>query len=544
MLPTLVVPFATGEPERERAFTSEMEKATILCLAEAKRRKPRILRGATEEIEYIAKLYYPLWAIPWRERCIVVDGLGLLSATTVEAQIPNVLDFTEDLKKSSSSFSFFRESLKKHSQTFERPASTRKEVTEAIVGDGRLLGSLSSLVKQAERVEEEPRQDVVLLPFKFPKEEAERKAASFIGKWTRLRAEVDALQYGLQILEEMVGHHKEKISMEIEQIWGEYEERITEMKRLVDKRINQLNKRRERETGKALKLYDKRLKEAVRQEGKLRQKIEELKGSLKEQRKRRKGQKRRYPKRSTTRIDNRIESCRRKVKELSRKVRELPESKDDINGEREASLTLIEQEYLALAAREMEKLEILEQSRNLEVSEKREEVKDREAASSSIEAQINRLIEQKRSEMKGLEGRTLPLQVRNTVLVGIPFYLVQYKSTRGARTEICPPAIAASYEGMMKKIQRTIWSFNLEARIQLLLSPRSPELNDEIFTNFRKSVRTDSDLREAVSEIGTSRNLLELPEFKEEAAKGLKELETEGWLNPEEGDKILSVLPA
>jgi len=77
MLPTLIVPFVTEKPERERPFTSEMEKATILCLAEAKRRKPRILRGAAEEIEYVAKLHYPLWGVPWRDSCIIVDGLGL-----------------------------------------------------------------------------------------------------------------------------------------------------------------------------------------------------------------------------------------------------------------------------------------------------------------------------------------------------------------------------------------------------------------------------------------------------------------------------------
>ncbi len=540
-MPTLIVPFVTEEPERERPFTSEMEKATILCLVEAKRRKPRILRGAAEEIEFVAKLYYPLWGVPWRDRCIIVDGLGLSSATIIASQIPNVLDFTEDLERSSLSFNAFRESLKKHGQTFERLASTKEEVAEAIIGAGPVLSTLSSLVRQAERVKGEPRTDAVFLPRKFSKEQAERRAEGFINIWTRVRGEVDALQYALQALEEMTEHHKEKIPLEIEQIWGEYEDRISEMKRLVDKRINQLTKRRDRETARASKAYDRRLKEALRQEGRLRQKIEELKGSLKGQRKRRKEQKRRYPKRSTTRIDNRIESYQRKIRELSRELRELSELKDDIQVEREASLKMIEEEYLALAAREMEKLEILEEARNLEVSERREEIKEAEEASASIKAQIERLIEQKRSDMEEFERRTLPLEVKSTILIGIPFYLTQYRSSRGRRKEIFPPVSGESYEGIIKKLHRAILSFNLDARIQLLLNPRSPELNERIFMNFKKILRKDTALGGVVSEIGMSGNLLELPNFKEEAAKGMKELLGEDWLNREEVERILSI---
>jgi len=541
MLQTLILPFATEEPDRERAFTSEMEKAAILCLAEAKRKKPRILRGAAEEIEYVAKLHYPLWGVPWRDRCIAIDGLGLSSATIIDGQIPDVLDFTEDLERSSLSFDDFRKSLKKHGQTFERFASTREEVAEAVIGAGPVVNALSSLVKQAEKVKDKPRTDAIFLQYDFPKEEAERRAEHFISKWTRARVEVDALQYALQALEEMMDHHKEKMPVEIEQIWGEYEDRISEMKKLVDKRISQLTRRKERETARALKAHNRRLKEALKEEGRIRQKIEELKGSTKYQQQRRKEQKRRYPKRSTSRIDNRIDSYKRKLKDLSRKGRELPELKEDIQKEREASLKMVEEEYLAMASREMGKLEILEQSRNLEVSEKREEVKEAEEASSSIKAQIGRLIEQKKSDLQELERKTLPLKVKSTILIGIPFYLMQYKSSRGTRREICPPFSAASYEGMIKKLQRAVLSFNLDARIQLLLNPRSPELDGQVFMSLKRSLDRDPALREAVSEIALSGNLLELPNFKEEATRGMKELQAEGWLNRDEVEKILSI---
>ena len=59
--------------------------------------------------------------------------------------------------------------------------------------------------------------------------------------------------------------------------------------------------------------------------------------------------------------------------------------------------------------------------------------------------------------------------------------------------------------------------------------------------SLKKSLDRDPALREAVSEIALSGNLLELPNFKEEATRGMKELQAEGWLNRDEVEKILSI---
>ena len=40
---SLILPFVSGESERKKGFTYEMEVASILCLAEAERKKLGIL---------------------------------------------------------------------------------------------------------------------------------------------------------------------------------------------------------------------------------------------------------------------------------------------------------------------------------------------------------------------------------------------------------------------------------------------------------------------------------------------------------------------
>jgi len=541
MLPTFVVPYVIEEPKRERIFTPEMEKAAILCLLEVKRRKPTILSGTSEEVEYIVKFHYPLWDVPWKDRCIIIDGLGFSSVTVTHNEIPNVIDFTEDLKKSSVSFKLFREALKKHNQTFKEFVSAKEEVMEAVIGEGSVLESVSRFIDQAESVREKSGCDAILVPPKISREESEDKTKRFIGEWQKLRTDVEALKYALEVLKEEIEHHKEKASMEIEQIWKGYEERISEMKKLADERIKRLSKEKEKETERTVKLHEKRVRRALEEERKLQPKVERLKRSLEEQQKRRKDQRRKYPKRSTTRIDRRIELYREKNRDLTENVRGCLRLMEEIRREQKEDLRRIEEKYLSMAAKEMEKLEILEQSRNLEISEKSEEIKEMEESSSVIEDQIKQLLERKNNDIKGLEDKALFSKVEETVLIGVPFYLVQYKTPQKTRRDVYPPVTATSYVGMVRKIQRALLSFSLEARIQLLLSSRFPELDKAIFENLKKSLEADVSLRESISDIGRSRNLLNLPEFKEEVTKGICELEVEGWLNAKEKENILNI---
>jgi len=541
MAPTLVVPFADEEAGRERPFTTEMEKAAILCLSEVRRRKSGILRGTPEQTEYIVKLHYPLWAVPREERCVIIDGLGLSSTAIVHHEIPNVVDFTEDLRRSSGSLKLFGETLEKHSQTFGGFVSQREEILDALIGRSSVLISISNLVNQARSIEGISSGDVVIVPPKYSREGSEERAARFVDEWRSLQAEADALQYAIRTLGEELEHHKEKISNEIEQVWKEYEDRISRTKKPVEKRVNQLTEQKKKETQRAKLLQERKLKQALNEEEKLRQKTEELTRYLKTQRRRRKDQRRRHPKRSTTRIDRRTESCQMRLDSLSKKILDIAKLKEELQRDEEETLRKIEEKYFELAAKETGKLEILEQSRNLEVSGKRQIISEIEEASSMIEVHINQLIAAKTESAKGLENLTLACKVDETALIGVPFYLVHYKDPPRTRYDIYPPVTAASFDSMIKKIKKAILSSNLEARIQLLLNPRFLALNDEIFANLRRALEADTAFRDSISEIGRSRNLLGLPNFREDAAKGLGGLEAEGWLNVKEKENVLSI---
>ena len=274
MQPTLFIPYAVEEPDRDKPFSPEMEKAAILCLAEVKKRRTGLLRKNPEEVGYILKLHYPLWCIPWREKYIIVDSIGLSATSINQISIPNIIDFTEDLKRSSTSFSLFKKALRKNAKTFNGFDLAKKEIIEAIVGEDTVLKSLSDLFNHHKTIIDTKDDMIFLAPQEYTSSEATKKAENLVSGWEVLCTESNALKYALETLEEEKNHHNEKASIEIEQIWEDYEERIIEMKRLGDKIIEKLKKEKEDEIKKTKKLYEKKLKKLIGEDRRLRLKEE------------------------------------------------------------------------------------------------------------------------------------------------------------------------------------------------------------------------------------------------------------------------------
>jgi len=538
----IVIPYITKEPSREKDFTEEMEKAAILCLSEVKRKKPSVIREIGEKTECITKLHYPLWAIPWRKKCILVDGLGLASTTMSHNKIPSVQDFTENLKRSCTSFSLFNKTLVEHKHMFDGFSSAEKVELKALISESSVLESLSTLIDQSKLQGEISETDVVMVSNVYGKVEIENTTKNFIHEWQRIQTDIDGLSFALRVLREETDNHKEKASKEIELIKGDYENKISIVKKEVDKKIIQLDKEKKKEVEKAEKLVDKEFKKFDVEKRRFNQKLNELRHSLDITLTQKRVQKHRYPKRSTTRIDNRISLLQEKIRQVNSELHRIMDmqGKSRIRGQQE--IRRIEERYLGLVAKEMEKIKVLEQSKNLEMSKKKDEIGEIKVLAQKIESQINNLVSQKVKDRETLDGMMLRLETEEPLLVAVPFYVVQYRLGEKARIDLYQPMTAASYEGILKRIQKALFSFSLEARMQLLLSPRSSNLNTVIFSNLQKSLKIDLALKEQILKLAFSANLFVQTGFRDQVSRGLAELESEGWINSKEKENILSIV--
>jgi hypothetical protein len=158
---------------------------------------------------------------------------------------------------------------------------------------------------------------------------------------------------------------------------------------------------------------------------------------------------------------------------------------------------------------------------------------------SHIVGLIEQLREQDSLKAEELMSLTIPWQPEQAILLGVPFYLVGYKTGGKHLYSIYPPLRAMSSEGIIKKIEKALLTFSLEYRIHLLSQPRSKALSKMLCITLEEKMKTDRTFEEKLRELGASNNLLANPKFKEALKFGLEELKTEGWIKSEEGSTVM-----
>jgi hypothetical protein len=70
----LILPFITKATTEKADLSFPAELASVVCLAEAQRKKPGFLRDRSEKIAFISKVYYPYWVVPHETACLLIDG--------------------------------------------------------------------------------------------------------------------------------------------------------------------------------------------------------------------------------------------------------------------------------------------------------------------------------------------------------------------------------------------------------------------------------------------------------------------------------------
>ena len=534
-----LIPYAIEETGREGPYTLEMEEATILLFSEAKRRKTGILIGGSEKITCIAKIYYPFWAVPWEDNCIIIDGLGLASSSTVYRKIPDVLGFVEDLNRCSSSFGLFLKTLRGHSRTFQGFRHLRIVPFRSVVGEQSVLEALARALRESSKLDGEDTLGLAFAPLTLSRKQAEVRARRMIDQWNILNDEVDALFHAIDVLDAESNRHKEKISLEMKEIREDYDSRILKTKKIVDRRVRSLVKEKEKAKSKIEKAAERRLGKIIREEDRLKEKIERLSLLLHEALDARKRQKKRYPKRSTSRIDNKIARYRNSIKMLKDRLSELRSAASEIRRETLKKIDEVERKYQLLIEEELNKVKTLEEAKRAEISKRSEMIAQIDSLSSKIESQIRMLIEKKTEDMKKIESKMVPFKIEKTSLIAVPFYITIFESSRKVRAEVFPPAIAKSYASTLQRIKRMLFSFSLEARMGLLLSQRFPSISKEVFGRLERKIGSDVPFRKALFKVGMSNNLLDSPEFISDVKEGIERLVEEGWISNDEGERVL-----
>lgn len=536
---SLVLPFAVPAKERIKAFTPNMELAVIMFLTEARRRKRGLLETTPKKTSFVSKLHYPLWAVPWENESLIIDGLGILSSVITSQVSPDFTVFIDDTERGASAREQFLSALEKHEKTFRDFAKIDEAQINALMTDSELLSAIFEYLKETSSLSREANTALVLAPPKLDRQAAIERAKQVSNLYKQGQSEIKGLEYAKNLLIETMKLHEQLILKEVESTREAYEAEISKFRPSVEKKVEILLKERDARIAKMNKIMGNELRAKERERERRERELQRLELSRSEYLKRRENRKRRHDKIGVTHWEHRIRICENKIEELKVRVRALSEFIEKTRRQNEADTEKLRYAYQALIDQEKKKIVDIEVQRDRNVEAKQAEAERLKVATNLIAGQIEALSERKRKLEEELKKSAIPLQFENATLLCLPFYLACYQVGEKTQFQVFPPFRVVSSEGILKSVEKTIRSLRPESRVRLFLQPRSKALGKMLDFVFEEKIKSDKNFSENLLQAAASANVMEKRNFKETLTRGIEELEAEGWISQSQGDALI-----
>jgi len=536
---SLVLPFAVPVRERVKAFTPNMEVAAILLLTEAKRRKRGLLETVPKKTSFVSKLHYPLWAVPWENESLIIDGLGVFSSNIAFQILPDLTPFVDDIERGASVREQFRSALEKHEKTFNDFAKINEVQTRALMMDREFLSAAFEYVKETLALALEGNDAVVLAPPRLDQQAAVETAKQVLNLYKQIQSEIRSLEYTKNLLGQTSKAHEQMILKEIEITRETYEIEISKFRPTVDRKVDQLLKERDARIAKMNRIVENELRTKERERERLGRELQRLELTRADYMKRRETRKRRHDKIGTTQWEHRIRIYQSKIDEMKARIRILSELIEKTRRENEADIEKLRYGYQALIDGERKKIVHIEVQRDRSVEAKQAEIEMLRRATGRIVSQIEELIEQKGKRKEELKKLGIPWQFEDVTLLCLPFYLACYQAEKKTQFEVFPPFRVMSSEGIVKTFQKTIRSLRPGSRVKLLLQPRSKALSKMLDFVFEEKMKSEKAFNESLVQAAASCNVLGKHDFKERLMRGVEELRAEGWISQGQVDALI-----
>ena len=149
-----ILPYSVSVSGKESGG-SDLELAAVYAVAEIDRRKGGLLRHAKEEIEFIAKIGYPLWSFPHSKNVFLFDGLNVSKYTLHYADIGNANTFMDGLKTSSKNSETYTAFIAEQAKCFAEPNAKSSLELKGLIADPAFLGEFSLHREEASTSQDE-----------------------------------------------------------------------------------------------------------------------------------------------------------------------------------------------------------------------------------------------------------------------------------------------------------------------------------------------------------------------------------------------------
>jgi len=499
------VPYAMVDEKRVLPFTRELELASLLVLAEARRKRDRP--------SSMARVYYPLHILRWEGGALLIDLLRLNHTSIKYDVIPKVDEFERVLDASSEEPDAFRKALRSKGARFKGFAGHKTVRINGLIVQRGKSEELSKFL--GNMYDFEPVDEPVI--FKPVLKNGDIK--SIIASIRSLREDIEG---DLKLLERakrsMMGAldiARKVLNEEIQNI----RDRSTKVKAPMRKEFEKVKDRRRR----ALKLeLGKVRKEYRKQATPLRGERTKLKGKL--ARRRKKLDLLKADKESAV-----IENISREIKEFEVEFEKVDSAIRSLETWRDAEVKKARTQCNGAIKSEADKIKEEDARSRDEVQKRKAEISELETEVKAVASNINSLIRSKNGKLRSISGLCFDIAAESTDLY-VPFYIFQY----GEKFDFYPPVVASSAKGFLSRFKRML-AENLQSKMTQLIKPRT-DFMDKYLAKAVKTLGRSTTLASEYRRAGDRLNLLRSREAVDKIMVGLVRIHREGWIS--EGEYI------
>ena len=531
---SLGFPFAVPAKEGGKALTPSMEVAAIFLQTEAKLRKQGLFGTATGNVFFVSKLHYPLWAVPWENRCLIVDSLGVSPSIIAKQQPPDVTRFIEDIERGASVRELFRGALEKHLNTFDDFAGRDHVHVDSMIADTELLASLAEYLRETGTRKQEQETAIALAPPKLDLQAAVETTKQAQNLDKQIRSERSSLEYARNLLDETMKLHEQMIPKEINSVREIYDDQIAQLKPDVDEKLDRLIKERDSRISKMNRTRETELRAKETEKARRERELQKLELSKADTAKKRETRRHKHDKIGEAHWNHRIRTIENRIDEVKSRIRALATFIEKTNSQADADVEKMKQGYQWLIDQETRKIRDIENQRDETIGIRQREIEALRLVANKIGQEIDELGARKQEEAEELRSLSVDQQFSDVTLLCVPFYLVGYQTKDTRRFHVFSPVKVLSDEGVVATIRKKLRDIRDEPRVSLFLQPRSKAMSQMLDSVVDKKMETDKSFRESLIEAASSNNVTLKDNFKEMLARGVKELKAEDWITLKE----------
>ncbi len=532
-----ILPFAVADKDRLKPFTKDIEMAAIFYLAESDRKKGkgRVLKRPAEKLTFITETCYPLWMIPWRERILLFDGLGLTKHQLFYDVIPDIKAFNNDVQASSKSREAYCATLSQNTNYFQNFAGKEEKIINGLIVDPNFMQDFMTYFPEVKDVEKSETTKAFLSP---ALEEPEVSAC--IEELSDLRdtliEEIANLEESMKLLSKETKEQVKALQAEMKETIDKFDRKIEKIRPKVMEKIKKIQEKRDKEITRISKGYDRKLHSLHKNRVRLERTIERLSTYIERYEADIKGYRDREDEVAELQLTQKLEETQKKIPTLQKEIKDIDSEIEKVNSEKKIELSRARSKPDDRVEEAMKALRDLEAEKEARSIMEQKELADLEKMTASIINQIDEMIKTKEGALNAIDSIGAPGKRKKNALVYIPFYFVCYESKSSKRYVVYPPSILGIM-GITTKL-KSVFGAN---KIKSCLHPRSHAITD-LLDQLVDLTHENPVFEKEINEAGIEASILQTTELRESIKKGLTELRDENLISNNEFQVLNSLL--